>query len=135
MVKMSFDCIRCGAEGSVKELELTSMVLKDFANIDLDLMLETKSHIYNVIYDMPPWWCESCKSIYLRTQIGKFRRDTDKTCKLCGEGALQEFENVEIGDVVIKSTLEKIGDFTVDEAVVCDKCGYMTVIETGVKVD
>lgn len=132
---MSYDCIRCGAPGTVKELEMTSMVLKDFANIDLDLVLETKSHIYNVVYDLPPWWCESCKSIYLRTKIGKFRKDTENTCRLCKEGVLKEYENVEIGDVVIKDTDDKIGDFTVDEAVVCDKCGYMTVIETGKKVD
>jgi hypothetical protein len=57
------------------------------------------------------------------------------TCQLCGEGTLKEYENVEIGDVVIKNTEEKIGDFTVDEAIVCDKCGYMTVIETGEDVD
>jgi DNA-directed RNA polymerase subunit RPC12/RpoP len=132
---MPYDCIRCGAQGSVRELHLESMALKDFANIDLDLLLETKSHIYNVIYDMPPWWCESCKSIFLRTRLGKFRKDTDRKCRLCGEGTLKEFENVEIGDVVIKDSLDKIGDFTVDEAVVCDHCDYMTVIETGTEVD
>lgn len=132
---MHYDCIRCGAKESVQELQMASMTLKDFANIDLDLVLETKSHIYNVIYDEPPLWCDTCKSIYLRTKIGKFRKDTEMTCQLCGEGTLKEYENVEIGDVVIKNTEEKIGDFTVDEAIVCDKCGYMTVIETGEDVD
>jgi DNA-directed RNA polymerase subunit RPC12/RpoP len=132
---MPYDCIRCGAQGTVKELDMTSMALKDFANIDLDLVLETKSHIYNVVYDIPPWWCESCKSIFLRTNIGKFRKDTENKCRLCKEGILKEFENVEIGDVVIKDTDDKIGDFTVDEAVVCDRCGYMTVIETGKQVE
>jgi len=132
---MPYNCIRCGAKDTVKELQMASMALKDFANIDLDLLLETKSHIYNVIYDEPPMWCETCKSVYLRTKIGKFRKDTEMTCQLCGEGSLKEYENVEIGDVVIKNTDDKIGDFTVDEAIVCDKCGYMTVIETGEEVD
>jgi DNA-directed RNA polymerase subunit RPC12/RpoP len=132
---MPYNCIRCGAQESVIELQMASMALKDFANIDLDLVLETKSHIYNVIYDEPPLWCKTCKSIYLRTKIGKFRKDTEMTCQLCGEGTLKEYENVEIGDVVIKNTEDKIGDFTVDEAIVCEKCGYMTVIETGEEVD
>jgi DNA-directed RNA polymerase subunit RPC12/RpoP len=124
---MPYDCIRCGAKESVQELQMASMTLKDFANIDLDLVL--------VIYDEPPLWCDTCKSVYLRTKIGKFRKDTEMTCQLCREGALKEYENVEIGDVVIKGTEDKIGDFTVDEAIVCDKCGYMTVIETGEEVD
>jgi DNA-directed RNA polymerase subunit RPC12/RpoP len=132
---MPYDCIRCGAKESVKELQMASMSLKDFANIDLDLVLETKSHIYNVVYDEPPLWCDTCKSVYLRTKIGKFRKDTEMTCQLCKEGVLKEYENVEIGDVVIKNTDDKIGDFTVDEAIVCDNCGYMTVIETGEDVD
>ena len=114
---------------------MRTMELRDFANIDLDLMEDEKSHIYNVIYDMPPWWCNSCKSIYLRAKIGKFRKDTDKTCQLCKKGTLKEYENVEVGDVVIKRIMDKTGDFTVDEALICDVCGFMTIIETGVKTE
>ena len=63
------------------------------------------------------------------------RKETGKTCKLCGIGSLKEYENLDIGEVVIKDTREKVGDFTIDEAVVCDSCGYMSVIETGVKTE
>ena len=132
---MTLSCIRCGANDSVKELDMSTADLSDFANIYLDLMEDAKSHVYNVLYDLPPWLCESCKTIYLRVNSGRKRKDTENTCRLCGKGNLNEFENVEIGIVVIKGTEEKLGNFTVDEAVVCDNCGYMTPIETGVKIE
>lgn len=128
---MPYNCIRCGAEESVKELDMSTLPLTDFANIDLDLAQDMVSHIYNIHYKINPWRCESCKSIYFRGTSGKPRKDTDKKCSLCKEGTLKEYENLNIGDVMIKDTAEKVGDFTVDEAIVCDVCGFMTVIETG----
>lgn len=130
---MPFNCVRCGAEGSVKEHDTDTMPRADFANIDL--FPEYLEHTFNVLYDRPPWRCESCKTVYFRGSTGKFRKDINKTCKLCGKGRLEEHENVDIGEVVIKNSYDKIGEFTVDEAIVCNSCGYMTIIETSVETE
>ena len=135
VVEMAHNCIRCGAEGSVKELDRATLPLTDFANIDLDLDPEMTSHIYNIHYKMNPWWCQECKSVYFRGSQGKMRKETGKTCRLCGIGSLSEYENLDIGEVVIKDTREKVGDFTIDEAIVCNSCGYMSVMETGIKTE
>lgn len=130
---MPYNCIMCGAEGSVKEYETNTMPRADFANIDL--FPETMDHTFNVLYGKPPWRCESCKSVYFRASSGKERTDIERTCNLCNKGKLKEFENVNIGEVVVKNTFEKVGIYTVDEAIVCDGCGFVIPIETGSKTE
>ncbi|UCG67948.1 MAG: hypothetical protein JSV09_08865 [Thermoplasmata archaeon] len=132
---MPYNCLRCGAKDSVSELDMNTLPLTDFANIDMDLMPDAVSHIYNIHYKINPWHCESCKSIYFRGSSEKSRKDIHKTCGLCKKGKLIEYENVAIGDVVIKDTMEKVGDFTIDEAIVCDICGFISIIETGAKTE
>ena len=45
-----------------------------------------------------------------------------------------KFENAAVGDIVVRDTFEKVGQLTIDEALICDKCGFLTVMESGKEV-
>ena len=62
------------------------------------------------------------------------RKETVYSCNICKEGVFNEFENAAIGDIVIRDTYEKVGKLTIDEAIICDNCGFLRVIESGKEI-
>ena len=126
---MTYDCLTCGREKSVKEFEKKRFSDMDYANIYI--FSEDPSHTLDVLYILPPWRCEFCQSVFLRGKGKKPVKETNYTCDLCKEGGLVKFENAAIGELVVRDTFERVGELTIDESVICDKCGYLKVIESG----
>ena len=130
---MAFDCPTCGIKGGVKEF-----MTKEFSNLDyanINIFSEDPSHTLDVLYLLPPWRCEFCKSVFLRARGDKSRKETGHKCGLCKDGLLTEFENAAIGELVVRDTFERVGELTVDEALICDDCGFVRIIETGKEVE
>jgi hypothetical protein len=48
---------------------------------------------------------------------------------------LSEFENASVGKIVVRDTFEEVGELTIDEALICDDCGFLRVIETGKEIE
>jgi hypothetical protein len=129
---MKYDCPTCGRENCVKEYLTESFANKDYGNINI--FSEDPSHSLDILYLLPPWRCEYCQTVYLRGKGEKSRKDRNYTCSLCKEGGIQEFENASIGKIVIRDTFEEVGELTIDEAFICDKCGFFRAIETGQEI-
>ena len=129
---MTFDCPTCGKKKSVKEFMTEDFSNRDYANINI--FSEDPTHSLDILYLLPPWRCDSCQSIMLRGSGEKKVKKTDLKCSLCKKGKLIELENAAVGDIVVRDTFEKVGQLTIDEALVCDKCGFLRVMETGKEV-
>jgi hypothetical protein len=129
---MPFDCPTCGKKGSVKEFSPDMFSQLDYANINI--FTEDPTHTLDVLYLLPPWRCESCLSILLRGKGDKSRKETKYKCRLCKKGKFAEFENAAIGELVVRDTFEKVGKLTVDEALVCNNCGFVRLMETGEEI-
>lgn len=130
---MTYDCPTCGKTGGIKEYKT-----EDFANLDyanLNIFSEDPTHSLDILYLLPPWRCDFCKSVMLRGKGEKARKETGHVCSLCKEGMLSEFENASVGKIVVRDTFEEVGELTIDEALICDDCGFLRVIETGKDVE
>ena len=130
---MPFDCPTCGKKGSVKEFSTDKFSQLDYANINI--FSEDPTHTLDVLYLLPPWRCESCLSTLLRGKGDKPRKETKYKCKLCKKGKFAEFENAVIGEIVVRDTFERVGELTVDEAMVCNNCGFVRLMETGEEIE
>jgi hypothetical protein len=126
---MTFDCPTCGKKGSVKEFSSEAFSKLDYANINI--FSEDPSHTLDVLYLLPPWRCESCHSVLLRGRGEKTIKETKHKCSLCKKGKFTQFENAAIGELVVRDTFERVGELTIDEALVCENCGFVRMIETG----
>jgi hypothetical protein len=130
---MTYDCPTCGREGSVKEYSTDKFSDRDYANINI--FSEDPTHSLDVLYLLPPWRCEFCLSVFLRGKGDNPLKETNYTCSLCKDGGFIKFENASVGDIVVRDTFEKVGALTIDEAVICDKCSFLRVMETGKEVE
>ena len=129
---MSYDCPSCGKKKSVKEYKTEEFSNMDYANINI--FSEDPTHSLDILYLLPPWRCESCQSVMLRGKGDREVKKIDLKCSLCKKGKLAQFENAAVGDIVVRDTFEKVGQLTIDEALICDKCGFLTVMESGKEV-
>ncbi len=129
---MRYTCPTCGKKGGLAEFETKEFSSYDYANINI--FSEDPTHSLDILYLLPPWRCEDCKSVLLRGAGTKIKKETVYSCNICKEGVFNEFENAAIGDIVIRDTYEKVGKLTIDEAIICDNCGFLRVIESGKEI-
>ncbi|UCF07202.1 MAG: hypothetical protein JSW28_05980 [Thermoplasmata archaeon] len=130
---MAFDCPTCGKKKSVDEFLTEEFSQRDYANINI--FSEDPTHSLDILYLLPPWRCEACQTVMLRGRGDKQVKKTDHKCGFCKKGKFAQFENASIGEIVVRDTFERVGELTIDEALVCDNCGYLRVIETGKEVE
>lgn len=129
---MTYDCPTCGKKGGVSEYRTEDFSKLDYANINI--FTEDPTHTLDILYLLPPWRCEFCKTVLLRGKGDAARKETGHVCTLCKEGMLSEFENASVGKIVVRDTFEEVGELTIDEALICDDCGYLKVMETGEEI-
>lgn len=129
---MTYGCPACGKKKSVKEYKTEEFSNLDYANINI--FSEDPMHSLDILYLLPPWRCESCQSVMLRGTGDREVKKTDHKCGFCKKGKLVQFENAAVGDIVVRDTFEKVGQLTIDEALICDNCNFLRVMETGKEV-
>lgn len=130
---MTYDCPTCGKSGGIEEYKTNEFSNLDYANINI--FSQDPEHSLDILYLLPPWRCSFCKSVLLRGKGEKSRKETGHVCSLCKEGMLSEYENASVGKIVVRDTFEEVGELTIDEALICDHCGFLRVIETGKEVE
>ena len=129
---MSYDCPTCGKKAGIKEYKADDFSTLDYAN--LNIFSEDPTHSLDILYLLPPWRCDFCKTVLLRGKGESARKETGHVCSLCKEGMLSEYENASVGKIVVRDTFEEVGELTIDEALICDDCGYLRVMETGKEI-
>ena len=129
---MSYDCPTCGKKAGIKEYKTDDFSTLDYAN--LNIFSEDPTHSLDILYLLPPWRCDFCKTVLLRGKGESARKETGHVCSLCKEGMLSEYENASVGKIVVRDTFEEVGELTIDEALICDDCGYLRVMETGKEI-
>jgi hypothetical protein len=102
---MSYDCPTCGKKAGINEYKTDDFSDADYAN--LNIFSEDPTHSLDILYLLPPWRCEFCKTVLLRGKGESARKETGHVCSLCKEGMLSEYENASVGKIVVRDTFEE----------------------------